>query len=82
MYPVWAGVGGAQASMVAMLKKRRSTVEVITDSVLEKAHSTQKIMDYLGAPQVVDDMRVLSAQSRDIEKPSNRTVRASSFIFK
>ena len=35
-----------------MLKKRRSTVEVITDAVLEKAHSTQKIMDYLSVPQV------------------------------
>jgi len=98
-----------------MLKKRRSTIELITDSVLEKAHTTQRIMDYLAAPQVrppptpnpgprtdlgrahadpasraylvtlagakiVDDMRTLSDMSREIEKPTNRTLRGNSLL--
>ena len=71
-----------QAARAAMLQKRRSTIEVITDSVLEKAHSTQRIMEYLSAPQLLDDMRALSEQSREIEKPSNRTVCGTSFSFK
>jgi len=65
---------------VPTLKKRRSTVEMISDAVIERGFSIQKITEFLTTLQVIDDMKSLSQLSRDTEKAVTRHARAVSNV--
>lgn len=65
---------------VATLKKRRSTVEAISDTVVERAYSTQKVTEFLTSLSVIDDMKTLSEMSREAEKATTRHSRAISSV--
>ena len=53
-------------------------MEVLNETHLEKAHEVHQVKEYLTTLQVVDDMRVLSRISRDVEAPQGRTKRSAS----
>jgi len=60
------------------VKKRRSTLELLNESHLERAHEVHQIKEFIANLQVVDNMRVLSKLSREAESPVGRTKRSAS----
>ena len=59
-------------------KKRRSTLELLNETHLEKAQEAHQIKEFLANLQVIDNMRVLSKLSREAESPVGRSKRSAS----